>query len=70
MVAKKPKKQKMTTKPYPQWAWWLPGECVVELIKRGHFPTTLIVRLPDNREIEIDEDSLEQQSSIKWISPT
>ena len=70
MVAKKPKKQKQTTIPYPQWAWWIPGECVVELLKRGHFPTTLIVKLPNDREIEIDEDTLEQESRIKWHSPT
>ena len=37
-----------------QWMWWTKGECVVEVIKIGHFPTTVLVRLPDDKESEID----------------
>jgi hypothetical protein len=71
MAAAKTKVKRIkSTVPYPQWAWWIPGECVVELIERGHFPTTLIVRMPDDREIEIDENDLEQESRFKWVSPT
>jgi len=70
MVAKRATKRSKGGTPYPQWAWWIPGECVVELIRRGHFPTTLIVKMPDNREIEIDENDLEQESRFKWVSPT
>jgi hypothetical protein len=43
---------------------------VVELIERGHFPTTLIAKMPDDREVEIDEDDLLQESRFKWVSPT
>jgi hypothetical protein len=56
--------------PYPQWAWWISGECVVEIIERGHFPTTIMVKLPNESIIEIDEEELEQESRVKWASPT
>jgi hypothetical protein len=69
MVAKPKAKKVKNGVPYPQWAWWVPGECVVELLERGHFPTTLMVKLPDNKIIEIDEDTLEQEIKVKWTSP-
>ena len=28
--------------------------CKVEILKRGHFPDTAIVKLPDGREVETD----------------
>lgn len=43
----------------PEWVWWVKGECVVRILRTGHFPTTAMVRLPDDREIEIDIDELE-----------
>ena len=41
-----------------KWMWWTKGECVVEVLRTGHFPTTAMVRLPDNKETEIDIDEL------------
>lgn len=42
-----------------KWMWWTKGECVVEVIKTGHFPTTAIVILPNDKETEVDIDELE-----------
>jgi hypothetical protein len=43
----------------PQWCWWTKGECVVEVLKTGHFPTTAMVKLPNDSVTEIDIDELE-----------
>lgn len=43
----------------PKWCWHKTLECVVEVLRTGHFPTTAIVRLPDDREIEVDLIDLE-----------
>jgi hypothetical protein len=43
----------------PRWVWWKTGECVVEVIKTGHFPTTRIGKLPRGKESEIDIDELD-----------
>lgn len=48
-------KDKMTL---PKWMWWNKGECVVEILTRGHFPTTAMVKMPTGKEIEIDIDEL------------
>ena len=42
----------------PQWMWWNKGECVVEILKTGHFPTTAIVKLPDDTITEVDIEEL------------
>jgi len=42
-----------------KWMWWTKGECVVEVINTGHFPTTAMVKLPNDKETEIDIDELE-----------
>lgn len=42
-----------------KWLWWEKGGCVVELLHTGHFPTTVIAKLPDGRTTEIDFDELE-----------
>lgn len=42
-----------------KWMWWSKGECVVEVLKTGHFPTTAIVRLPNDKETEVDTEELE-----------
>lgn len=42
-----------------KWLWWTKGECVVEVLRTGHFPTTAMVKLPDDRTIEVDMDELE-----------
>jgi hypothetical protein len=39
--------------------WWDKGECVVEILSIGHFPTTATVKLPDDKIIEVDIDELE-----------
>ena len=47
--------EKMTL---PKLLWWNKGECVVEILSRGHFPTTAMVKLPSDKKIEIDIDEL------------
>jgi molybdopterin-binding protein len=34
-------------------------KCSVEVISRGHFPTTVMVKLPDGQEVETDLGALE-----------
>lgn len=41
------------------WMWWTKGECVVEVLRTGHFPTTAMVKLPNDRETEVDIIELE-----------
>lgn len=42
-----------------KWMWWNKGECVVEVLRTGHFPTTAMVKLPNDTETEVDIDELE-----------
>jgi hypothetical protein len=49
----------------PQWVWWTKGECVVEVLRTGHFPTTIIGKLPNDTETEIDIDELETHHGDK-----
>lgn len=42
-----------------KWMWWTKGECVVEVLRTGHFPTTAMVVLPNNKQTEIDTNELE-----------
>lgn len=42
-----------------KWMWWTKGECVVEVLRTGHFPTTAMVMLPNDKQIEIDINQLE-----------
>jgi hypothetical protein len=43
----------------PRWVWWKTGECVVEVIRTGHYPTSIIGKLPTGKETEIDIDELD-----------
>jgi hypothetical protein len=43
----------------PKWVWWKKGECVVEVLKTGHFPTTIIGKLPSGNEFFLDIDELD-----------
>lgn len=43
----------------PRWAWWTKGECVVEVLRTGHFPNTAMVKLPNDKETEIEVAELE-----------
>lgn len=49
----------------PQWIWWTKGECVVEILSIGHFPTTVLAKTPDDRTIEIDMVELENLKGDK-----
>ena len=42
-----------------KWMWWTKGECVVEVLKTGHFPTSVMVKLPNDKETEIEIHELE-----------
>lgn len=46
-------------KPYPRWRWCKRNKCVVEIISIGHFPSTVLAKLPDDRVVEIDMTDLE-----------
>lgn len=35
--------------------WHVQLGCEVEILKRGHFPDTVYVRLPDGKETEVDQ---------------
>jgi hypothetical protein len=43
-----------------KWVWWTMGECVVEVLSRGHYPTTVMVKLPSDlvTEVELGELAL------------
>lgn len=41
-----------------KWMWWEKGQCVVEILTTGHFPTTAMVKMPNDKEIEVDIDEL------------
>lgn len=47
-----------------KWMWWTKGECVVEVLKTGHFPNTAMVRLPNDNETEIEIHELEMANDI------
>ena len=42
-----------------KWMWWTKGECVVEVLKTGHFPTSVMVKLPNGNETEVEVHELE-----------
>lgn len=44
----------------PPWMWSNEHKAVVEILRRGHFPSTVMVRLPDDRELEVDIITLER----------
>jgi len=46
-----------------KWMWWTKGECVVEVLKTGHYPTTAMVRLPNDKETEIEIAELEYDNN-------
>jgi hypothetical protein len=43
----------------PEWCWHTELECVVRIMKTGHFPNTALVQLPDDRIVEIEIQHLE-----------
>jgi hypothetical protein len=47
----------------PKWVWWKKGECVVEILRTGHYPTSIIAKLPNDKETEIDIDELDLHSN-------
>lgn len=49
----------------PRWLWSKGHECVVEVVRRGHFPTSIMVRKPDDTEVEVEETDLETTSHGK-----
>ena len=42
-----------------KWMWWTKGECVVEVLSTGHYPNSVMVRLPNSKETEIEVHELE-----------
>jgi hypothetical protein len=48
----------------PKWVWWTKGECVVEILSIGHFPTTVMAKLPSDKETEIDMDELDLTKGV------
>jgi hypothetical protein len=43
----------------PEWLWHKEFECVVRILKTGHYPDTAMVQLPDDRTVETDTKHLE-----------
>lgn len=37
-----------------EWMWWTKGECVVKVLRTGHYPTTVIAVLPNDKQTEIE----------------
>lgn len=37
----------------PEWCWSDTYTCVVKVLKAGHYPDTVFVRMPDDTESEI-----------------
>lgn len=38
-----------------QEQWYIPLDCKVKILSRGHFPDTMIAELDDGTKIEIDQ---------------
>ena len=60
MVAIKKAKVKVDQK-----QWHVSLDCEVEILKRGHFPDTVYVRLPDGKETEVDMAYLAKLKGVK-----
>lgn len=43
----------------PKWMWWKDGKCVVEILRRGNYPDTVMVRLPNDAETQVYQNELE-----------
>jgi hypothetical protein len=46
-----------------KWCWCKTHKCVVEVLSQGHFPTTAIVRLPNDKKIEVEIRELENSNA-------
>lgn len=44
---------------FPKYCWSRSMSCVVEIQSAGHFPTTLMVILPDDKIVEVERSDLE-----------
>lgn len=44
---------------FPKWVWWKKGECVLEVLSAGHFPTTIMAMTPTDKKIEVEINELE-----------
>jgi hypothetical protein len=44
---------------FPKWVWWKKGECVLEVLSAGHFPTTVMAMTPLDQKIEVEINELE-----------
>jgi hypothetical protein len=38
--------------------WWTNGRCAVEILRSGHFPNSVIVKLPNDVQTEVEIDEL------------
>lgn len=56
---KRDKSEHAVTRTMPRWVWWKRGGCTIEVLRTGHFPTTIIGKLPDDNETEIEIEELE-----------
>ena len=43
----------------PKLVWWTKGECEVEVLRRGHYPTSVMAKLPNDKTTEIELAELE-----------
>lgn len=45
----------------PQWMWWKQGKCVVKILRRGNYPDTVMVQLPNDVVTQVYQNELETQ---------
>lgn len=49
------------TREVERWQWHKTLEVVVEVLRMGSYSTSVIVKLPDDREIETDYNNLSKR---------
>lgn len=42
-----------------KYVWWNKGSTSVEVLRSGHFPSTAMVKLPNDKQIEVEISELE-----------
>ena len=53
----------METVTLPQWMWWTKGECIVRIVKRGTYPDTVVVQLPNDVQTQVYLNDLQRQGA-------
>lgn len=54
------------TEPFPKWCFYVPQQCVVEIISIGHYPDTAIIKLPDGEQTECYLRDLKDREELDY----